>query len=125
MCGGGKGNKSGAAFASSNFCPSVTTPANGFKTAKDSWSSTKTNWTQPQWIGYAFKEAKIVNKISFLGASNAADSPVAYQFQGSKDGVEWTNIFEVEKGPLCNSKVTCVGTVPLDLLVRWSQNRSC
>ena len=107
--GGGKNNngnnKNGVPFSSSNFCPSVTTPANGFKTTKDSWSSAKCKWTQPQWIGYAFNEAKIINKISFLGANNAADSPVAYQFQGSNDGEEWTNIFEVEKGPLCNSKV--------------------
>jgi len=96
--------KSGKAFASTYLCPSVIRPENGFKTSKESWSSAKLNWTQPQWIGYVFNEPKVVNKISFLGANNPADTPVAYQFQGSNDGNEWTNIFEIEKGPLCNIK---------------------
>ena len=96
--------KNGKAFASTYLCPSVIRPENGFKTSKESWSSAKLNWTQPQWIGYVFNEPKVVNKISFLGANNPADTPVAYQFQGSNDGNEWTNIFEIEKGPLCNIK---------------------
>lgn len=100
----GKPKKNGVAFASSYLCSSVTKPENGFKTTKDSWSSSKLNWTQPQWIGYAFYEPKVINRISFLGANNPADTPVAYQFQGSNDGKEWTNIFEIEKGPLCNTK---------------------
>jgi len=99
ICGQGMGQ----AFASSAYCPSSTLPMNGFKTTKDSWSSAKVYWTQPQWLGFVFKEPKKVNKISFLCANNAADSPVAYQFQGSSDGQQWMNIFEVDKGPLSSS----------------------